>query len=463
MLGKKTTTTKKSKLEFTQSVRSHKPKVDNIVYEDELYEYVEVDESSPEFQQYEDVVEEYEIPEFYQGNFPEPTPPYFMPPPVVPQPTLVGAHLPPPPPPHPQFIPELRDEIEEYIEEEYVEEEYVEEEYVEEDEFSQGNDDVLLGEEFEKIEVTAAPISSMQSKESEQLLKLGERQEIEIKNGRFSLFLMTLLKWSVSLLIVIAMIAGCAYIVHRFFERDTSQENIVQTREAPVGNFSWRISEGRVRTCIEAFYMSIGVPKNYISANDILLKGNIKLNTTSDSIYCIKKRVDNKTFVKIGAGNTSKTYLVGTTNEGVFRLVQGGMSGEHRELDGESAWIIRSLIDFDDLIFVRAFSRDYHGNPDNSITYCGEYEIDGKYYQSLSLTELNGVNIKYFFDNKTNRLFKATYTYGKNIIDVLYSDYKNIDDEEFRPFKYKILLNSKLYAEINFDFIVKRDGLIFPN
>ena len=93
----------------------------------------------------------------------------------------------------------------------------------------------------------------------------------------------------------------------------------------------------------------------------------------------------------------------------------------------------------------------------------GEVEIDGKYYQSLSLTESDGATIQYFFDNKTNRLFKTTYKYGKNVVDVLYSDYKNIDDEQFRPFKCKILLNSKLYAEINFDFIVKRDGLIFPN
>ena len=451
MFGKKTTTTKNLKLEFTQSVRSHKPKVDNIVYEDELYEYVEVDESSPEFQQYEDVVEEYEIPEFHQGNFPEPLPPYFMPPPVVPQPTLVGVPL--PPPPSPQFIPELREEL--------VVEEYIEDYDSQDNDVAEVND--VADEAFEKIEVTAAPISSMQSEKSEQLLKLGERQEIEIKNGRFSIFLFSLLKWVVSLMFIIAMIAGCAYIIKSFFETNSSQRNAVQTRDAPVGNFSWRISEGRVRTCLEAFYLSIGVPKNYISANDILLKGEIKLSTSSDSIYCIKKRIDNKTFVKIGAGGTSKTYLVGTPDYGVYRLMQGGMSGEHRELDRESAWIIRSLIDFDDAIFVRTFSRDFHGDPDNSITYQGEVEIDGKYYQSLSLTESDGATIQYFFDNKTNRLFKTTYKYGKNVVDVLYSDYKNIDDEQFRPFKCKILLNSKLYAEINFDFIVKRDGLIFPN
>ena len=74
--------TKKTQLEFTRSVKAHKSVEENVVYEDELFEYVEVDESVAE--EYQDDFEESEIPQFYQGNFPVPPPvpppPYFVPP-----------------------------------------------------------------------------------------------------------------------------------------------------------------------------------------------------------------------------------------------------------------------------------------------------------------------------------------------------------------------------------------------
>ena len=78
MFGKKKST-KKTQLEFTRSVKAHKPVEENIVYEDEFFEYVEVDESVAE--DYQDDFEESGIPQFYQGNFPAPRPPYFVPPP----------------------------------------------------------------------------------------------------------------------------------------------------------------------------------------------------------------------------------------------------------------------------------------------------------------------------------------------------------------------------------------------
>lgn len=441
--------TKKTQLEFTRSVKAHKSVEENIVYEDELFEYVEVDEFVAE--DYQDDFEESEIPQFYQGNFP-------VPPPVPPPPYFV-------PPSHfyPHFIAELPDE---FVEEEVVEEYNNVSEEAESDVESQVDFDVdeVLDDEFEQIEITASPLASMQSEKSNELLKEGLYQETLIKNGKFTLGIIIFFKWVVSIIVVVAMIAGCAYIVKSFFDNKTSKQGeIVQGRDARVGSFSWNMPAGRVRSCLEAFYLSIGVPKNYISADDELLRGEIKSNNISDSIYCIKKRIERKTFIKIGAGNTSKTYLVSNVIDGVYRLIDGGMSGNRRELEDEKAWVIRSLIDFDDSIFMRAFSRDFKEEDLKKISYEGEVEIDGKFYQTISLVEDDDTIIEYFFSNKTSRLYKTKYTQGKAVIEVFFDDYKSIDDEQFRPYSVKVLVNSKPYAEIKFDFIVKRDGLIFPN
>ena len=238
---------------------------------------------------------------------------------------------------------------------------------------------------------------------------------------------------------------------------------IIETRDAPVGNFSWRLPHGRVRTCLEGFYKSIGVPQNYISADDILFNGSITLGGQKQSIYCIKKRIDNKVFIKIGTGTTSKTYLVGSGEEGVLRLLDGGMSGGKREIAPEFGRVVASFTAFDDPIFFRAFSREYGEAVDNPFSYEGEVKVEGVDCQSISTKDEDGTKITFYFENKTGRIYKASYLFEKQRIDIFYTDYKPIDEEQLRPFTRKIFVNSKLYATIEFTFVVKRNGLIFPN
>lgn len=267
-----------------------------------------------------------------------------------------------------------------------------------------------------------------------------------------------------SVVIVALICFGIAYMVVRGL-KSLPEDNpkTLETRDAPMGNLAWRLPVGRVRTCIESFYNSIGMPQNYISADDILFNGTIALGGKSQNIYCIKKRVENKVFIKIGSGTTSKTYLVGGRGEAVLRLLDGGMSGRKREIPDEFGRVVSALTAFDDPIFFRAFSSEYSSDIENPFIYEGESDVGGVLCQTISLVESDGTKILFYFENKTNRIYKVSYSFKGQNIDIVYSDYKPIDDEQKRPFLRKVFVNSKLYATIEFSFVVKRNGLIFPN
>lgn len=434
------------------------------VDEDDEYEYVEVEDEQQEYDEDEDFFEE---GRFFHGNFPPPPPPmpFYIPPPVVPiNNRQFGRNFPPPPPQiRPIFNPELREQLDE-DQEDYGEidiDDNGEEFYIE-----PAEEDGIL-EDSDEIIISAAPLSSMKSEASDKLLEEGMQQEAVVKNGKFIQFFITMLKWLLSLIVIIVMIGGCVMIVKSYFNTSSSSDSSsIKTREAPKGDFTWRMPFGRARTCLEEFYKSIGISDNYISAEDLLLKGTITINGSSDDVYCIKKRVENLVFIKIGIASGARAYSVSSSVFGinVNRLLDGGMSGRKKELSADNARIIRVITYFDDLIFARAFSRDYNSvRISDDISYEGEFDVDGIPCQRICLKDVDATEAKYYFDNKTSRLYKASYKNGNQLIEVIYSDYKSVDGDQVRPHARKIFVNSKPYAEIKFDFIVKRDGLIFPN
>ncbi len=453
---------------------------EDIIFEgdvDDDYEYIEVDEDEEvygddEYEVVEEIeeIEEYDAPEgFYRGQFPPPPPPmpFYFPPPVVPIRNRQFGRQFPPPSIRPILDPALREELDDVQQSEYEEieiEDNGEEFFIGDD----SEDDLPSPEPaYENVVLSAAPLASMKSEASKRMLEIGQQHEAIVKSGKFALFFFSVFKWLVSIILVGVMIGACALVVKSYFtpSKNDNQNELV-TREAPKGDFTWRMARGRARTCLEDFYKALGLPEDYISANDLLLKGTISTKGSVDEIYCIKKRLSNMVFIKIGSAGTARAYSISDSlfETPVHRLLEGGMSGSKQELDPKNARIIRVISHFDDLIFAKAFSRDFNNvGVSEDISYEGENEIDGKTYQTLSLKEADGTVANFYFDTKTSLLYKASYKNENQLIEVVYSDYKPIDGEQTRPHKRKVFVNSKLYADITFDFIVARDGLIFPN
>ncbi len=447
---------------------------DVVFEEDSDVEYVEIDDNGEEFYvEADEDVDDYEIIEeidefddddstsFYHGRFPSPPPPmpFYFPPPVVPVNNHRFGRNFPPPPMRPILDPALRAEIED-AQNEFEEIEY--EEFVSED-IPENQDSV----QQEPLVSKVSSVAVMKSSASKKMLQLGQHQEAIVKSGRSSMFLISILKWVVSIIIVAVMVGACMLIVKSYFNTsDKADSKKIVAREAQKGDFAWRIERGRARTCLEDFYKALGFSENYIFANDLLMKGSISTKSGSDEIYCIKKRSSNSIFIKIGSASTAKAYSIGDTLFGVSvnHLLDGGMSGNKQELSSSAARIIRAITSFDDLIFARAFSRDFNNvGVAKDISYEGETQISGNPYQTLTVRESDGTQVNFYFDNKTSLLGKVSYKNNDQLIEIFYSDYKPIDDEQSRPFKRKIFVNGKLYADIIFDFIVARDGLIFPN
>ena len=428
--------------------------IEEYIYEteeDDSFEYVEIDESDPNYEILEDGDEVEEEPMFYNGNFPPPPMPFNIPSPVHSIPVMRfprGVPM----QGRPMLDPALREEFEEEIEFEQTED----------DESLTSLEDYFQEEE---IEVPApAPISSMKTEAAEKMLEIGQQQEVVIRSGRFFWLLKVIFKWLISIAIVGALSAGCAYVVLSFFQTKSTNSTGVEVRDAPVGNFEWRLQDGQARSCLEDFYKAIGISKNYITATDVLMKGSVVFGKNSDTVYIVKKLAENKSFIKIGNGNMAKAYFIDGLYKNVNNMIDGGMSGRRKEMNKADSLILRALVLFDDSIFLRVFSRDFFSRKElEEISYEGEVTINGKDCRLIKVKERDNIDINFFFENKTSRLFKAEYVQNNQKVEVFFLDYKPIDDEQSRPFKRRILINSKPYAELNFDFIVRRDGLLFPN
>lgn len=298
---------------------------------------------------------------------------------------------------------------------------------------------------------------------------LGEKQEAEIRQTARRYFWLRLFKLFLSVVAVAALMAVLAYAVNMLVSGGVQAENgTVQhiAQEQANENFEkslFRIPHGLTRDCLESFYRAVGFVDDNSVVTDILLKGELKMGGKTEPIYCIKKTVDNKMFVKVGRGVSARAYLVLDAVNGVKQLLDGGMSGGRRDLGDVEARIIRAIPTFDEPLFMRAFSRNYGKSEDLSVSYEGDVELGGVAYKAVGISLENGGRALFYFDPKTKLLSRVSYKFGSDVIDVLFSDYKPIGDGQQRPYVRRIFKNSKPFAEVDFDFIVKRDGLIFPN
>ena len=434
-------------------------------------EYVEiVDDGSYEY--YEEYEDDDSVEEIVPPPFATPFP--YPPPPPLPPPMPTRGFVPPPPPRGPlrRWQPAPPQEF--IYEEEIVEEsdsadpednasENVSVEYVSEGELPPSP--VARGRSASSENARPAPakISQMKTEEFSRMLKMGQTQESLVKSGRVMMFVGGILKILASVLVVCALIAGCAFVVYSYFLPKKEDSYVADSGSPKSSPIAWNVPEGRTRACLAQFYEAVGLSDMSDLGGDILMKGEIRRGKRTDGMYCITKRGEGISYIKIGTGDTSAAFFVDKFLNGVKHLVGGGMSGERRELNDKYSLVVRALAAFDGSLSRRALAHGYAKNDFMNIYNEGDSEKDGKLCRSLRVDEEDGTVVLFNFDVANGLLYSAVYKRGGVVVEVVYSDYKPVDGTTAFPFRREIFVDSKKYAVVDFDLIAKRDGLIFPN
>ncbi len=436
---------------------------------EEDVEYVEIiDDGSYEY--YEEYEDDDSVEEIVPPPFATPFP--YPPPPPLPPPMQARGFVPPPPrgplrrwqPAPPQdFV----------YEEEIVEEsdsanheggasERAWVEYISEEELPPPAGRARSSSP-ENARSAPAKISQMKTEEFSRMLKMGQTQESLVKSGRVMMFVCGILKILASVLVVCALIAGCAFVVYLYFLPDNGKPHADESAAEKSSPIAWNVPEGRTRACLARFYEAVGLSDMSDLSGDILMKGEIRRGKRTDGMYCIVKRGEGISYIKIGTGDTSAAFFVDKFLNGVKHLVHGGMSGERRELNDKYSLVVRALAAFDGSLSRRALAHGYANNDFMNIYNEGDSEKDGRLCRSLRVDEEDGTVALFNFDVSNGLLYSAVYKRAGVVVEVVYSDYKPVDGSTLFPFKREIFVDSQKYADVDFDLIAKRDGLIFPN
>ncbi len=329
-------------------------------------------------------------------------------------------------------------------------------------------------EEFEEIpeqparrqrENAASSVAVMKSRVGREMLERGQRQEVMVERGRSAMFWLNQLKVVFSIALFALLCTTCAYVVKSYYDRQTQEYDAsAEAAAESESKLPWRVPEGRVRSCLEDFYAALGVKSAYSAGDDLFLKGKITYaGGQLKSIYGIVKQVENLMYVKAGGDGDFRAYYADMSSGAAQRLLDGGMAGTKRDLGEFDSVVARSLISFDEILFAQAFSRNYGKDDSTRITYDGETEVGGVLCRTLSFNDGENTKASFFFDVRTGLLVRAVMKTANNVCEVSYSDYAEFDDGRKYPFTRAITINSKPYATIKFDIVLKREGLIFPS
>jgi|GEM_PF-5080265 len=314
-------------------------------------------------------------------------------------------------------------------------------------------------------ENAASSVAVMKSRAGREMLERGQRQEVMVERGRSAMFWLRLLKVFFSVALFALLCTTCAYVVKSYYDRQTQEYDASTDAVAESeSKLPWRVPEGRVRSCLEDFYTALGVKAAYSAGDDLFLKGKITYaGGQPKSIYGIVKQVENLMYVKAGGDGDFRAYYADMSTGAARRLLDGGMSGAKRDLGEFDSVVARSLISFDEILFALAFSRNYGKDDASRITYEGETEVGGVLCRTLSFSDGENTKASFFFDVRTGLLARVIMKTADNVCEISYSDYADFDDGRKYPFSRTITVNSKPFATIKFDIVLKREGLIFPS
>lgn len=272
-----------------------------------------------------------------------------------------------------------------------------------------------------------------------------------------------------TVLILGLLIAVCVGIICYYYA-DMTKSELSAKEEFDEKNLSemssarlWKLPKTEANETIRRYYDACGNLDDISNTRDFLMKGSIHIGKDSKTFYCIKKP-GYATFLKFGNDKETKSYFINELNGNVEELFDGTISGRKSKLSGVDALVSRAYMEFDSRLFSKAFVSFEQISPDlpYNLAYEGNVEYKGDKCDVLVATESNGVVVKYYFDSKTALLSALEMSLGGRKVEIVYGDY-NMGGEMYKlPESAVISLDGKEHARINFDFVVRNKGAMFP-
>jgi|GEM_PF-2510316 len=381
---------------------------------------------------------------------------------------------PPPPPYGYEYEDDMEDEVEYeyYIEGEENEEldpeyEVVEEEVISsssppsravyemqfEDEQRHGMDSIAI------MQDKGGVASKLQNEGDEKAREIGKAErvtEIALKTVKICLNIF-----------IIALLGFACFIFVKFsFDSLSEKERIsgeVSQKLSSPQIFKWRLMPTQANAVAKSFYDATGTMEGFVNMVDLMLRGSIDFGGDKKAFYCIKKR-DGRSFLKIGAGDEAKCYYINPAGKAWF-LQDGGVAGKRVALNEKDSERIRSLVIFDDVLNQRSFPLDGNntdGVMDSMIEYEGRIEFDGVEHECISTTDLDGRKTMFFVDISTRYISGIKIDRISASVKVVFSQYDTVEENLKMPIKREIFIDSKPYASVVLDMVVKNREMIFP-
>lgn len=224
-----------------------------------------------------------------------------------------------------------------------------------------------------------------------------------------------------------------------------------------------RFSSGEMTEAAKRFYSKLSNPLTLENLRDIIVTGSINMldGGQPKNFYCIK-RYDSGAFLKIGSGDDEKAYLL-PGGGGAFLLEEGRTGGRRTALDPEKAALLRALTEWDDAIFLSAFSADIpdgRGKPE--FKFLGSREFLGKKAEAAEAAFENGDRTTFFFDGESGLLSGISFPAGASEMEVAFSDYGDADGVYKFPMARAVFFKGKKIAELDVSFASVNRGLFFP-
>ena len=406
-----------------------------------------------------------QMPPLSARPFPPPPfiPPYGRP---IPPPVVSPPFMPPPPSFMPPPAPAGR------IEYEYVEE-YSQDipgnDYYEEPLASPADESaptpLSLSSNF--TAPSTRSIRSMRSKAIDRIQAAGEITAKKNKESYFKRYMRACIKIAFTLTVLAILATICLFAIFSFRER-LNNKSEVEENNASISSFSgsdyvWRMENTAGAAPVKAFYDKLGSASAITEDKDFLIRGTIEMNSKTRDFYAIRK-LDDKTFLKIGDDSDTSTYIIGSLHGGVFRLLSGGLMGEKANLKEKEALILKAIVSFDNLLFTRVFSSRTSKNVfvnDSHVEYGGKVSFNGEECDSLSLMD-GDCRIQYFFNLKTRLLEGCEYNWKNMNVRTVFSNYRKFEPEYSYPTLNTVYMNGSVVAKIKIDLITRRPEIFFP-
>ncbi len=297
-----------------------------------------------------------------------------------------------------------------------------------------------------------------------QLQDDGEEKSRELDSmDHISRIFIKILKYSVNTLIILILVFVCFVFVHFTFNKvSVRSSSSGKTGTTAVNDFKWRLLFSQANSVAKSFYEATGTLDGFMNTVDVTLRGTAEIQGEKKHFYCIKKR-NGMAFLKLGAGDSARSYYMDTRGKMWF-LNKGGMSGGREHISDSEGELLRSLTVFDDVLNQRAFPLDGGKDSvlDSAIKYEGRLPLSGREQECISVTDSMFRKTKFYVDPSTHFMSGVEISMGESIIKVIFDDYSTVEGNFKVPMTRTVYSGGKHYATVKLDMVVRNREIMFP-